>query len=100
MQKVFNVLVLIGLWYCWPQQQLGVIDPQILVAEHAKKLHKSYPNGVPKAKLQQISEQIKATASNYAKQHRMLLLVKNLVWSNEITDHTDNILQMLKEEKP
>jgi|GEM_PF-2341038 len=98
MQIIFNLLLLGGLWYFWSQPKIGVIDPQLLVATQAELIAKNYPNGVPPDKLQKIAEDIKSTAINYAKKHHVLLLVKNVVWSEELSDHTDNILTMLNKE--
>jgi hypothetical protein len=82
----------------WSQPKIGVVDPEVLVAEQATKVAESYPRGVPAGKLQQIAEDIKNTTTRYAEEHRMLLLVKNAVWGGELPDHTDHILKMLKEE--
>ena len=98
MQIIFNLLLLSGLWYFWSQPKIGVIDPKLLVAAQAELIAKNYPNGVPPDKLQQIAEDIKSTAINYAKKHHVLLLVKNAVWSEELCDHTDNVLTILNQE--
>lgn len=98
MQILVNLLLLIGLWYCWPQQNMGVIDHQLLVATQAKIIAKDYPKGVPSSKLQQIAARIKDTTINYAKEHKLLLIAKNAVWDPELPDHTDNILKILREQ--
>lgn len=97
MRILVNLLLLIGLWYFWPQQKIGVIDHQLLVATQAKIIAKDYPKGVPSRKLQQIAASIKDTTINYAKEHKLLLIAKNAVWGPELPDHTDNILKILKE---
>ena len=96
MQILINILLLVGLWYFWPQQKIGVVDTQQLVAWQAKTIAKDYPQGLPKSKLESIAAKIQDTTINYAKKKRIVLIAKTAVLGPAVPDHTDNILTMLK----
>lgn len=99
---LLNAINLLGstlVWYGNAQPKVGIVDPQVLITNQAAKIAKNYPNDMaPANKLQQIAKNLKETAADYAKEHKMLLLVKNAVWGGNLPDHTDQIIDAIKEE--
>jgi hypothetical protein len=79
--------------------KIGVIDSQALIASQSHKIAAFYPNGnLPSEQLQLVARQIKTSITAYAKAHNLILLAKGAVWGGEIVDHTDNLINILKQE--
>ena len=79
--------------------KIGVIDSQALIASQSHKIAALYPNGnLPPEQLQLLALQLKTSITAYARVNNLILLAKGAVWGGEIIDHTDNLINMFKQE--
>lgn len=93
----FAIIVILLLIVKKPK--IGVVDSQALIASQAQKIASFYPNGnLPSEQLQLVAHQIKTAITAYAKARNLILLAKGAVWGGEIVDHTDNLINMFKQE--
>jgi hypothetical protein len=94
---IFWLLLLTTILWCTPQSPIiGVIDLQALVVARASQLASLYPDGqVPKAQLQDSIIQIKNALKVFTTRKPVVLLNKNLVLNEDVTDYTEDIQTLL-----
>lgn len=74
----------------------GTIDVGELIAYQSSVLAQSYPRGeIPKKKLQQLADALRDTIESFGHQHQILLVSKGAVWSKEVPDWTEELLDYL-----
>lgn len=93
---IIIVLLLIVLWRSWQQPKLGVVDVNLIITKQAQMLAKAAGDRLANNKLPQVASNIKMTIHNYAKERRLLLLVKHAILSQDLPDHTNNIMAELE----
>lgn len=86
-------LITIMLWRL-PQEQLGLIDTQRLVAHQAQQLGASQSQLSPQ-QMQLLADKIKATVASYALQHKLILIAKNAIWGGVLIDYTPQVIAAL-----
>lgn len=101
-QRAYNVfillmLIILGMMQFYMQPKIGVFDANLVIKSYAKStaINKYQEDKL----LLKTADDLKSIINNYAKKHKVLLFRKGTLWSNEILDHTSNILKMLEEEK-
>ena len=101
-QRAYNVFILLmllilGMMQFYMQPKIGIFDANLIVKAYAKSI--AMNKYQEKDLLAKTADDLKSIMNNYAKKHKVLLFKKGTVWSNEILDHTSNILKMLEEEQ-
>lgn len=90
--------VLIYLWLRHDSIKFGTIDMQELLLEQSKSLAKTYPTGqVPPKVMQQIVANLKTAISEYGKDHKVTLLSKGAVITDDLPDYTAVFEEQLNE---
>mgnify|MGYP000028096641 FL=1 len=89
-------LVAVCLWLSQGKPKLGTVDLQVLLLEQSQNLAKTYPSGqVPPKVMQAIVESIKEIISDYGKAHKVTLLAKGAVITNNLPDYTAIFAELL-----